>query len=972
MSTEPKITFVLTDNNQNKNHRNQKSNSSYKKDHLFIDTNLVTEEEINSKTNVLNKAKSQIKIEDNSKNLISKEESYSKDKVHNKFLSEFSQHINMKSFNKINFLESEIKANQTDRNLINTKLSKNDYIKIMVENKNLKLINDKIIADSNLKSDIIKKLNNENFLLKNELLNLKSQLANVINQVRNEKASQISNIAINNLSKRNTNKANEVSSYSSIIREVNEDPNSSSNLPKISRNMFITDEYCQLDSSKNTFNNENSNDFKISKDTSKPENFLKQNKDYANLSESFNLKHNQSVKLKDDVKFNDHGFKLARLTTHANIIPFQTTKNSLNNNSNPLSFKTSMNSFQSNFVKNKLNLVNKVSPNNKLNNLMTELEMRYLPVQKINFDKGYLTSRNYPNFIKPSSIFSHSGISFYNDFKMNSIENNLRNLDSIMVKVNGNISLLKYTKENIINYYNEMSKFTSKLSSFENFKEVFISDKRDEEKEELYYNIRCLYLDFKTILNHQIINNKLLKTQQKLSGKYDINQIFSVISNSALSIINCEKIIVFLYNKKQIEFFTKLNNNKTKELKLDGKEGFIKNVIVDGKILVIDQAMNHPDFPKSFKTIDKILDLKTSSVMIVPIFYYNQEKNKSKKSNTSVYNNSFYRKLIGIIYFVNKKENEINEVFMNSNTKNDKDTANLSQNNKTLNLRKTIHHKTIKQNLQDLEISKNSQHRNSMYHSNNSGGSKTGLSINNENVSNDNFNKSSFTSDDESVAYIFSKQASSLISFSYDLNLFNNQEYKLNKALHLVQRLLSEKKDLVYSIVVSSIKKIFLTDYVQVIVPNYENVTFSDKEESGLKSNKATIESSKEKEVKYTTKEMVTSFKRIIDGNESKINKLSGIIGHVFNSKLSSFVNECKNNMHYNPMIDLEGCSILYTFPILNNDLKVIVIFQFEYTPFRVPWENDGIIHSLFPFDNDIIEMISPTISKVLSDTSEC
>lgn len=612
-----------------------------------------------------------------------------------------------------------------------------------------------------------------------------------------------------------------------------------------------------------------------------------------------------------------------------------------------------------NLSQNNLVYLNSVTPSNKTFNPNNNILGNPLN----NKNTVLLSTKESKNpGIRPSVLFNNTGINFYNDLKLSSLGNSNNKLDSVLLKVNGPIPLLKYNLQHVRMVFSELLKYQKCISSLENFNQLFsnpteesnnnsylktdkINYNNDIEneiitKEEVFYVIKCLVNDFKNLVKHQLVTNKLLKSQQKLNGKHNINEIYSVISNVANSICPCEKIILFLYDKKNQEFFTKMPLDQYKELKIPVKDGFLNNVLNDGKTIVLDQAMKHPDFPKGFKTINKILDIKSQSIMVVPIFYYgdsgiksyNTHDNKkghnsnintgiAKLSNkTTKYNNTFYRKLMGIIYFINKKTIDTNIPQEKENNAMDNNTAMSFKSPSTFN-------DNIKTNNKYVQIT--------------------------EPNSNPSFNM-----DDESISIIFSKQVSNLISFAYDLNEIANQDYKLNKAVSLIQRLMSEKKEMIYWILINSLKKIFLTEQVQVIIPVKNNKKTdasnlnSDHQKSNNKLNNICIDN--------------YSFLRISDGKETFVSKVSGLIGHVFNSKHYYFVYDSKNSMLYNPMIDLEAANMIYTFPIINKNLEIKAIVQFEYSPLRVPWDNDGLIHSLSSYDNDIIDMINTSVNKLL------
>ena len=706
---------------------------------------------------------------------------------------------------------------------------------------------------------------------------------------------------------------------------------------------------------------------------------------------------------KNNILISNESNNTASLLNNTNSSNFKqnvsTSKNEIPlNNPNPkLKESSSMNS-NSKFPKRERKKYNSVLNNNQNFNFNEMTMKKFLIEQKpnasvLNIKNFPMTQRNTTMYTTttPSNLisnqfsfkelgkhhllsplntkFSDGTTNYYNEFKMSNLKKRNTNcFDSFLQKVNGSTPLLKYNLPNILNCIIEIEKYDEYFTSYEIFVNLFSKKSSDVEfiefKENFYYDIKCCLNDFKTLVNQQLITNKLLRSHQRLSGKYSINEIYSIIPKIAQSICPCEKILVFLLNKKEKEYVSILSRESKKEFKISVEDGFIKKIQKDKKVIVLDQAMNNHDFPSGFKEMDKFFDINSSSIMLVPMFintednefnfnfnntnymafnnisstnlkYNNQSNNNlnisiSNSNLNSKYNlkstaNQDSKYLIGFVYFINKKQ--LNEKKLKSEITLNQELKEFKENEMSNDYLST---KPKKQEQTEIESKDFSLYYSKMMK---------------------NYNKNTFTKDDESVCGLFSKQATNLICMTYELNQLANQEYKLQKSLFLIQRITTEKPEFLFSILIANLKKLFLTNNVQIIIPC----------EVYCKINTEGDDYDKKVEFNYL---------RILDGKELKINSLCGIVSYVMNSKHYLFVNNCKDNTIYNPMIDLEGCETLFTFPLTNlESQQVSSIIQIEYLPMRVPWDNDSAISGLFPFDNDIIEMISPSIKTLLEKT---
>lgn len=500
--------------------------------------------------------------------------------------------------------------------------------------------------------------------------------------------------------------------------------------------------------------------------------------------------------------------------------------------------------------------------------------------QNINTQRG-ITIDGISSPIDSSGLMRH-----YDNFKLNSNYESFKG-DSFLSQINGQIPLTKYSHENCLSALEELKSMRILMSSFSNFVNQFSSIDVSK-KEKLYYDLKCIINDFKYLVENLFVSNNLLRAQQRFNENRSIDEMFETVEKVCTKIMNCSRVLFFLYDIKNDEYYTLVKRTTGRRyIRISGKEGFAKNLRSQEKSLVIDQAFSQVEFTSGFKLVDKELDIKTMSLMLSPVFVFkpdtgDQTINDKGRRLSTKYNKNFYRKQAGFLMFINKKDTQ------------------------------------------------------QLHHFNPSGGDSL-LSPSKSKFSQEDFMASvpSFNIDDESVAGILTKQISNLLDIVYCYQNFSNKEYKLNKTLELIQRLSTDNKKSFISHLISTIKKLFLTDKVQVVVT----------QENG-------------------------SFLRVSDEKDGEFNKLEGILSHVYVSKQPIFTSDAKNSMMYNPMFDIDGCDTIYTAPILlqidNNTSEIKGIIQLEYIISQAPWEDGALCHSLTSFDNDLLEVLLPTISNAL------
>lgn len=691
---------------------------------------------------------------------------------------------------------------------------------------NLKLINKKMLFDSNIKCELIKQLTKKNFELKNEIINLNEEIRKLQMKLK---------FAISGTFSQPT----QISTQQASIDNIS----------------FMT-------SSLNSFYRHSKDPLVFTKVNRAPTVHFKQNDERL---KNFNFQENQNTKTQNKQNPNNNTCISEEVNNEKDKSVPKITRRNLRTQTHaairlmiPESSKTPR------------------AFNNALGRaIVIENTHRILPTEG--------------SFI-PSPVYTpnNNGIRHYDNFKLNS-NFEFSKGDSFLTTVNGQIPLTKYTLDYSIAAVQELQKTKLLMSSYSTFISIF-TDPENSKKEQLYYNIKCIINDFKNLIENLTVTNNLLKAQQKFNERRSIDELFDVVEKVCSKIINCSRAVLFLYDKKSDEYFTIIKRSSEKrEIRLSGKEGFVKNLRVQEKPIVVDQAFSQFEFTSGFKLIDKELEVKTISLMIYPVYAYksdtaessNLEKTKKVISLSGKYNKSFYRKHAGFLMLINKKE-------VKPHTSNPNSSNIFSP-------------------------------------------SKSRFSLEETQAANPSFNI-----DDEAIANVLSKQISTLLDIVYSYQRFSNKEYKLNKTLELIQRVSIENKKSFLGQLISTMKKLFLTDKVQVVICEKDN------------------------------------FLRITDEKDIEVAKLEGLINHAFQTKQPTFTNDAKNNMMYNPMFDIDGCDTIYTAPILrqtdlNNDLTQIRgIIQFEYLSNQVPWENDVIYHSLTSFDNDLIDVLLPAISNSL------
>lgn len=199
------------------------------------------------------------------------------------------------------------------------------------------------------------------------------------------------------------------------------------------------------------------------------------------------------------------------------------------------------------------------------------------------------------------------------------------------------------------------------------------------------------------------------------------------------------------------------------------------------------------------------------------------------------------------------------------------------------------------------------------------------------NPKNTNNHKIRFDSNDEIVGNILSKQISSFLRISCFKTEFSEKEYKLKKAMGLVYKVTSLHKSFSVSIFISEIKKLFLTNHVQLIVipdndkdDKHRNKD-TRKEDKSAFNNSGIIMSSTNYKKASIIENNLRGPKKILKinmDNESEITELTGLIAYVYKTKNSLYVVNRQNNTKYNPHFDIDTTSPIITYPIIINKIE--------------------------------------------------
>ncbi len=105
----------------------------------------------------------------------------------------------------------------------------------------------------------------------------------------------------------------------------------------------------------------------------------------------------------------------------------------------------------------------------------------------------------------------------------------------------------------------------------------------------------------------------------ELGSKRNIDDVLSVVADSAKKILDCDRASIFVYNKETLKLWTKVAHGLEQKIEVDQNVGIVGWVFSNRKPLIVNSPYSDPRFnPET----DKKTGYRTKSIIAVPLITY--------------------------------------------------------------------------------------------------------------------------------------------------------------------------------------------------------------------------------------------------------------------------------------------------------------------------------------------------------------
>lgn len=105
----------------------------------------------------------------------------------------------------------------------------------------------------------------------------------------------------------------------------------------------------------------------------------------------------------------------------------------------------------------------------------------------------------------------------------------------------------------------------------------------------------------------------------ELGSKRNIDDVLSVVADSAKKILDCDRASIFVYNKETLKLWTKVAHGLEQKIEVDQNIGIVGWVFSNRKPLIVNSPYSDPRFnPET----DKKTGYRTKSIIAVPLITY--------------------------------------------------------------------------------------------------------------------------------------------------------------------------------------------------------------------------------------------------------------------------------------------------------------------------------------------------------------